>query len=119
MVHFILFLFSFSSSSTFRCFPPEGRETKKRTTLARLLKGLKTVNRRDRASHQNTAAQAQVRVSTTAIHQTILIHFLFNLTYGLFHCQKETQINIIDIQFRFINNIIYINRNYFVLCYKI
>lgn len=54
----LLFLFPFHVF-----FPPEGRETKKRTTLARLLKGLKTVNRRDRASHQNTAAQAQVRVS--------------------------------------------------------
>lgn len=39
---------------------PEGRETKKRTTLARLLKGLKTVNRRDRNNQQNAA---QVRVS--------------------------------------------------------
>lgn len=39
----------------------EGRETKKRTTLARLLKGLKTVNRRDRTNNQNT--HTQVRVS--------------------------------------------------------
>jgi len=37
----------------------EGRETKKRTTLARLLKGLKTVNRRDRNNQQN-GAQARV-----------------------------------------------------------
>lgn len=43
----------------------EGRETKKRTTLARLLKGLKTVNRRDRMNNQNTSTQ--VRVSTIQI----------------------------------------------------
>ncbi|XP_055921333.1 uncharacterized protein LOC129952626 [Eupeodes corollae] len=47
-------------SAYFYEFPPttEGRETKKRTTLARLLKGLKTVNRRDRNNHQ-TAAQVR------------------------------------------------------------
>ncbi|XP_041675139.1 uncharacterized protein LOC108115595 isoform X7 [Drosophila eugracilis] len=47
-------------SAYFYEFPPtaEGRETKKRTTLARLLKGLKTVNRRDRNNQQN-AAQAR------------------------------------------------------------
>ncbi|XP_050329296.1 uncharacterized protein LOC126758899 isoform X1 [Bactrocera neohumeralis] len=47
-------------SAYFYEFPPnaEGRETKKRTTLARLLKGLKTVNRRDR-SNQQTAAQVR------------------------------------------------------------
>lgn len=44
----------------------EGRETKKRTTLARLLKGLKTVNRRDRTNNQNT--QTQVRVSKNTSH---------------------------------------------------
>ena len=38
----------------------EGRETKKRTTLARLLKGLKTVNRRDRTNNQNTSTQVRV-----------------------------------------------------------
>lgn len=38
----------------------EGRETKKRTTLARLLKGLKTVNRRDRTNNQNSQTQARV-----------------------------------------------------------
>eukprot|EP00099_Drosophila_melanogaster_P028740 NP_732703.1 shal K[+] channel interacting protein, isoform B [Drosophila melanogaster] len=44
-------------SAYFYEFPPtaEGRETKKRTTLARLLKGLKTVNRRDRNNQQNGA----------------------------------------------------------------
>ncbi|XP_064552633.1 uncharacterized protein SKIP isoform X4 [Drosophila montana] len=44
-------------SAYFYEFPPtaEGRETKKRTTLARLLKGLKTVNRRDRSNQQNGA----------------------------------------------------------------
>ncbi|XP_050083420.1 uncharacterized protein LOC126570018 isoform X1 [Anopheles aquasalis] len=43
-------------SAYFYEFPPtDGRETsKKRTTLARLLRGLKTVNRRDR-SNQNTS----------------------------------------------------------------
>ncbi|XP_055678170.1 uncharacterized protein LOC129786931 isoform X4 [Lutzomyia longipalpis] len=43
-------------SAYFYEFPPtEGRETtKKRLTLARLLKGLKTVNRRDRTNNQNT-----------------------------------------------------------------
>ncbi|XP_039970930.1 uncharacterized protein LOC120782628 [Bactrocera tryoni] len=47
-------------SAYFYEFPPnaEGRETKKRTTLARLLKGLKTVNRRDR-NNQQTAAQVR------------------------------------------------------------
>lgn len=40
----------------------EGRETKKRTTLARLLKGLKTVNRRDRMNNQNTSTQVRVSV---------------------------------------------------------
>lgn len=43
----------------------EGRETKKRTTLARLLKGLKTVNRRDRNNQQNGA---QARVSLRLPH---------------------------------------------------
>ncbi|XP_055716043.1 uncharacterized protein LOC129809922 isoform X2 [Phlebotomus papatasi] len=42
-------------SAYFYEFPPTGRETtKKRLTLARLLKGLKTVNRRDRTNNQNT-----------------------------------------------------------------
>ncbi|XP_011194625.3 uncharacterized protein LOC105219960 isoform X2 [Zeugodacus cucurbitae] len=47
-------------SAYFYEFPPnaEGRETKKRTTFARLLKGLKTVNRRDR-NNQQTAAQVR------------------------------------------------------------
>lgn len=43
----------------------EGRETKKRTTLARLLKGLKTVNRRDRTNNQNTSTQARVSLHYT------------------------------------------------------
>ncbi|XP_037943535.1 probable serine/threonine-protein kinase cdc7 [Teleopsis dalmanni] len=51
-------------SAYFYEFPPnaEGRETKKRTTLARLLKGLKTVNRRDRNNQQN-AAQVREHIS--------------------------------------------------------
>lgn len=49
----------------------EGRETKKRTTLARLLKGLKTVNRRDRTNNQNT--NTQVRVSWKRTHHIVTI----------------------------------------------
>lgn len=53
------FPFTFSSA--------DGRETsKKRTTLARLLRGLKTVNRRDRVNNQGTGATGtQARVSWT------------------------------------------------------
>lgn len=53
-------------SITISCAPStEGRETKKRLTLARLLKGLKTVNRRDRANPQAPATTTvQFRVST-------------------------------------------------------
>lgn len=61
---------SFSSclsprSAYFYEFPPtDGRETsKKRTTLARLLRGLKTVNRRDRQANQNSGTATQLRVS--------------------------------------------------------
>uniref|UniRef100_A0A1A9WDR8 Uncharacterized protein n=1 Tax=Glossina brevipalpis TaxID=37001 RepID=A0A1A9WDR8_9MUSC len=61
-------------SAYFYEFPPnaEGRENKKRTTLARLLKGLKTVNRRDRNNQQNTAA-AQARAANDRLRhfQTI------------------------------------------------
>uniref|UniRef100_A0A1I8P3X8 SH3 domain-containing protein n=1 Tax=Stomoxys calcitrans TaxID=35570 RepID=A0A1I8P3X8_STOCA len=73
-------------SAYFYEFPPttEGRETKKRTTLARLLKGLKTVNRRDRASHQNTAAQAQVRAANERLR-----HFQ-TLNGGHQHSFEET-----------------------------
>lgn len=52
----------------------EGRETKKRMTLARLLKGLKTVNRRDRTNNQNT--QTQARVSKC--------HHIFSFSYFRF-----------------------------------
>lgn len=46
----------------------DGRDTsKKRTTLARLLRGLKTVNRRERVNNQTgtttTTATTQARVS--------------------------------------------------------
>lgn len=53
-------------SAYFYEFPPtDGRETsKKRTTLARLLRGLKTVNRRDRQANQNSGTSTQLRVST-------------------------------------------------------
>lgn len=40
----------------------EGRETKKRLTLARLLKGLKTVNRRDRTNPQAAGSTATTTV---------------------------------------------------------
>lgn len=53
------------------CAISEGRETKKRTTLARLLKGLKTVNRRDRMNNQNTSTQ--VRVSVIQIFKRLLL----------------------------------------------
>uniref|UniRef100_A0A1Y9HAZ0 Sterile alpha motif domain-containing protein 5 n=1 Tax=Anopheles farauti TaxID=69004 RepID=A0A1Y9HAZ0_9DIPT len=47
-------------SAYFYEFPPtDGRETsKKRTTLARLLRGLKTVNRRDRSNQNTTGGTA-------------------------------------------------------------
>lgn len=45
----------------YECSFTEGRETKKRTTLARLLKGLKTVNRKDR-NNQHAATQARVSI---------------------------------------------------------
>lgn len=66
----LIFTISFSSclsprSAYFYEFPPtDGRETsKKRTTLARLLRGLKTVNRRDRQANQNSGTATQLRVS--------------------------------------------------------
>lgn len=57
----------------FLIFFADGRETnKKRTTLARLLRGLKTVNRRDRtSSHQNSTA-TQLRVSIIVIKIRII-----------------------------------------------
>lgn len=60
----------------------EGRETKKRTTLARLLKGLKTVNRRDRTHNQNT--HTQVRVSTNK-------HITFPMTKSETKRKKQTE----------------------------
>ncbi|CAD7084222.1 unnamed protein product [Hermetia illucens] len=58
-------------SAYFYEFPPtEGRETKKRTTLARLLKGLKTVNRRDR---NNQVAATQLRTTNERLR-----HFQMN-----------------------------------------
>lgn len=39
----------------------EGREHKKRTTLVRLLKGLKTVNRRERHHHHQQHNQQQLQ----------------------------------------------------------
>ncbi|XP_065354099.1 uncharacterized protein LOC135948654 [Calliphora vicina] len=73
-------------SAYFYEFPPttEGRETKKRTTLARLLKGLKTVNRRDRTQQQQTAAQAQVRAANERLR-----HFQ-TLNGGHQHSFEET-----------------------------
>lgn len=65
-------------SITISCAPStEGRETKKRLTLARLLKGLKTVNRRDRANPQAPATTTvQFRVSTDEKKQMALIHYV-------------------------------------------
>ncbi|KNC32240.1 hypothetical protein FF38_06618 [Lucilia cuprina] len=73
-------------SAYFYEFPPttEGRETKKRTTLARLLKGLKTVNRRDRTQQQQTTAQAQVRAANERLR-----HFQ-TLNGGHQHSFEET-----------------------------
>ncbi|KAM7363825.1 shal K[+] channel interacting protein [Cochliomyia hominivorax] len=73
-------------SAYFYEFPPttEGRETKKRTTLARLLKGLKTVNRRDRSQQQQTSAQAQVRAANERLR-----HFQ-TLNGGHQHSFEET-----------------------------
>lgn len=59
LTHFFSFLYLvyFFSSDL------DGRETtKKRTTLARLLRGLKTVNRRERSSNQS-GTSTQLRVS--------------------------------------------------------
>lgn len=79
LLHFIslvclFFLRSFFSFSVISHHRTEGRETKKRTTLARLLKGLKTVNRRDRTNNQNT--QTQARVSKHIIFHQDFHHFL-------------------------------------------
>lgn len=57
---FLMICFCFS-------FFADGRDTsKKRTTLARLLRGLKTVNRRERVNNQTgttTTTTTQARVS--------------------------------------------------------
>ncbi|XP_055526200.1 uncharacterized protein LOC129718959 [Wyeomyia smithii] len=71
-------------SAYFYEFPPtDGRETsKKRTTLARLLRGLKTVNRRDRSNPNNgtgTSAPSSVGSATQARPQNErLRHFQMN-----------------------------------------
>lgn len=74
------FYSTFLTSSLFSTFHAltEGRETKKRTTLARLLKGLKTVNRRDRTNNQNATptTSTQVRVSSD-FKIDVFINFIF------------------------------------------
>lgn len=64
-ISFLFFSCLSPRSAYFYEFPPtDGRETsKKRTTLARLLRGLKTVNRRDRQANQNSGTSTQLRVS--------------------------------------------------------
>lgn len=67
----------------------EGRETKKRTTLARLLKGLKTVNRRDRNNQQNGA---QARVSPRQPHP-------LKLPLPLYHPLRQVELILSELRF--------------------
>lgn len=67
----------------------EGRETKKRTTLARLLKGLKTVNRRDRTNNQNTQTQARVSTTEPTHPVSCVEHFFHDFSYQIWVCRAH------------------------------
>lgn len=89
--NFVLYFSSCLSprSAYFYEFPPtDGRETsKKRTTLARLLRGLKTVNRRDRQANQNSGTSTQLRVSTWNCSCKILSFHIW--WFIQLHCEHQ------------------------------